>query len=166
GQSEIAVRNMVDFFMLLALTGAGDDLQGMKKGIMEMTDLIVINKADGDNERPAKRTMREYRQILHALQPVSPGWTTNATTVSSLNRIGFEEIWETIKDFKKMMIENEYWETRREEQTSDWFREMINDRLIESFFSEPGKKEEVNKLEQELLAGNLTVVNVINKLFK
>ena len=166
GQSEIAVRNMVDFFMLLALTGAGDDLQGMKKGIMELTDLIVVNKADGDNERPAKRTMREYRQILHALQPVSPGWTSNATSVSSLKRTGFEHIWETILEFKELMIKSNYWETRREEQTSDWFRDMINDRLIESFFNEPGKKEEVSKLESELLAKKLTVASAVDKLFE
>lgn len=166
GQSETAVRNMVDFFMLLALTGAGDDLQGMKKGIMELTDLIVVNKADGDNERPAKRTMREYRQILHVLQPVSPDWTSKAMSVSSLNRTGFTEIWEIILKFKEIMIENNYWETRREEQTSDWFRDMINDRLIESFFNEPGKKEEVSRLEAELLAGNLTVARAVDELFK
>lgn len=166
GQSETAVRNMVDFFMLLALTGAGDDLQGMKKGIMELTDLIVVNKADGDNERPAKRTMREYRQILHVLQPVSPNWTSSATSVSSLNRSGFERIWEIILEFKEVMLENNYWETRREEQTSDWFRDMINDRLIESFFNEPGKKEEVSRLESELLAGNLTVARAVDELFK
>ena len=166
GQSETAVRNMVDFFMLLALTGAGDDLQGMKKGIMELTDLIVVNKADGDNERLAKRTMREYRQILHVLQPVSPGWTSNAVSVSSLNRTGFEEIWETILDFKKQMLKNEYWETRRAEQTSDWFRSMINDQLIENFFNKPGKKEEVSRLESKLLDGKLTVASAVDKLFE
>ncbi|HLR59772.1 MAG TPA: methylmalonyl Co-A mutase-associated GTPase MeaB [Pseudogracilibacillus sp.] len=166
GQSETAVRNMVDFFMLLALTGAGDDLQGMKKGIMELTDLIVVNKADGDNERLAKRTMREYRQILHVLQPVSPGWTSNAVSVSSLNRTGFEEIWETILDFKEQMLKNEYWETRRAEQTSDWFRSMINDQLIENFFNKPGKKEEVSRLESKLLDGKLTVASAVDKLFE
>src|SRR5699024_11925325 len=74
GQSETAVRNMVDFFMLLALTGAGDDLQGMKKGSMEITDLIIVHKADGRNKRLAQRTVREYRQILHLFQPASRGW--------------------------------------------------------------------------------------------
>lgn len=166
GQSETAVRNMVDFFMLLALTGAGDDLQGMKKGIMELTDLIVVNKADGDNERLAKRTMREYRQILHVLQPVSPGWTSNAVSVSSLNRTGFEKIWETILEFKEQMLKNEYWNVRREEQTSDWFKSMINDQLIENFFNEPGKKEEVSRLESKLLAGKLTVASAVDKLFE
>lgn len=166
GQSETAVRNMVDFFMLLALTGAGDDLQGMKKGIMELTDLIVVNKADGENERLAKRTMREYRQILHVLQPVSPDWTSNAVSVSSLNRTGFEEIWETILDFKEQMLKNEYWETRRAEQTSDWFRSMINDQLIENFFNKPGKKEEVSRLESKLLDGKLTVASAVDKLFE
>src|SRR5699024_10157654 len=110
--------------------------------------------------------MREYRRILHALQPVSPGWTTTATTVSSINQIGYEEIWKTIKDVKKLIKENDYWEARREEQTSDWYREMNNDCLIVSFFSEPGKKEEVNKLEQALLEGNLIVASAVDKLFK
>ncbi len=166
GQSETAVRNMVDFFMLLALTGAGDDLQGMKKGIMELTDLIVVNKADGANERPAKRTMREYRQILHVLQPASPDWSSTATVVSSINRTGFERVWEIILEFKETMLENNYWETRREEQTSDWFKAMIKDRLIESFYNEPGRKEEVSKLELELLAGKLTVAAAVDKLFE
>src|SRR5699024_4070091 len=166
GQSETAVRNMVDFFMLLALTGAGDDLQGMKKGIMELTDLIVVNKADGANERPAKRTMREYRQILHVLQPASPDWSSTATVVSSINRTGFERVWEIILEFKETMQKNNYWETRREEQTSDWFKAMIKDRLIESFYNEPGRKEEVSKLELELLEGKLTVAAAVDKLFE
>lgn len=166
GQSETAVRNMVDFFMLLALTGAGDDLQGMKKGIMELTDLIVVNKADGDNKRPAERTMREYRQILHVLQPASPGWTSNATTVSSLKRTGFDKVWETILEFKEKMLDNNHWETRRQTQTRDWFHDMINDRLIESFFNEKGRKEEVTALENKLLSGKLTVAAAVDKLFE
>lgn len=166
GQSETAVRNMVDFFLLLALTGAGDDLQGMKKGIMELTDLIVVNKADGDNERPAKRTMREYRQILHVLQPASPDWESTAITVSSINRIGFDRIWEIILEFKEVMLTNSHWSKRREEQTKDWFRDMINDRLIEDFFNEPGKKEIVNKLEKDLLQGKLTVAAAVDEIFK
>src|SRR5690606_12313149 len=112
GQSETAVRNMVDFFMLLALTGAGDDLQGMKKGIMEITDLIIVHKADGDNVRPAKRTVREYKQILHLLQPSTPGWQSTALPVSSLLKTGHDEVWEIIQTFKKQMLESNYWNER------------------------------------------------------
>lgn len=166
GQSETAVRNMVDFFMLLVITGAGDDLQGMKKGIMELTDMIVVHKADGKNERLAKRTVREYRQILHLLQPASPGWMSKALPVSSLERTGLDDVWETILSFKETMEENSYWDKRRHLQTKDWFHTMIRDRLIDSFFSEPGRREQVNMLEHKLLQGELTVADAVDQLFE
>ena len=94
GQSETIVRGMVDFFLLLALTGAGDELQGMKKGIMELADAIVVNKADGANEKLAKKTVAEYKQILHFLAPSTPNWTTPALAVSSLYKTGLDTVWE------------------------------------------------------------------------
>src|SRR5690606_8361935 len=94
GQSETMVRGMVDYFMLLVLTGAGDELQGMKKGIMELADGIVVHKADGDNVRPARRTMQEYKQILHFLQPSTPGWLSTSLTVSSLEKTGLDKVWD------------------------------------------------------------------------
>ena len=165
GQSETIVRGMVDFFMLLVLTGAGDELQGMKKGIMELADMIVVHKADGDNLKLAKKTVREYKQLLHFLQPASPGWTSTAMPVSSLAQTGLEDVWETIGKFKEKMEDTNYWAKRRNEQTKDWFHSMINDRLIDSFFAEPGRKEEVTLLESELLQGNLTVTNAVDQLF-
>lgn len=166
GQSETAVRNMVDFFILLALTGAGDDLQGMKKGIMEITDLIIVHKADGDNVRHAKRTVREYKQILHHLQPATPGWQSTALPVSSLLKTGHEDVWEVIQSFEKQMKESGYWDERRREQLSSWFHDMIHDRLIESFFKEPGKKEAVKQLEEEIVDGKLTISSAVDQLFK
>ncbi|HLR79906.1 MAG TPA: methylmalonyl Co-A mutase-associated GTPase MeaB [Bacillota bacterium] len=166
GQSETAVRNMVDFFMLLVITGAGDDLQGMKKGIMELTDLIVVHKADGKNKRLAKRTVREYRQILHLLQPASPGWMSKALPVSSLERTGLDDVWDTILSFKETLEKSEYWYKRRHLQTKDWFHTMIRDRLIDSFFAEEGRREQVNILEKQLLEGQLTVAEAVEQLFK
>src|SRR5699024_769404 len=125
GQSETAVRNMVDFFVLLALTGAGDDLQGMKKGIMETIDLVVVHKADGENKRLAKRTVREYKQILHFLKPATPGWASTAVPVSSYDNTGHDDVWEYISKFKEEMNASGYWTTRRQEQTKDWFHDMI-----------------------------------------
>lgn len=166
GQSETAVRNMVDFFMLLALTGAGDDLQGMKKGIMEITDLIIVHKADGENVRLAKRTVREYKQILHFLQPATPGWESTAVPVSSLKNTGHEEVWELITTFKEKMEKTNFWEKRRHEQTKSWFHDMIHDRLTEHFFSEQGKKEKVSQLEKNIIEGNVTITAAVDTLFE
>ncbi len=165
GQSETVVRGMVDFFMLLVLTGAGDELQGMKKGIMELTDTIIVHKADGDNVALTKKTVREYKQLLHFLQPASPGWTSSALAVSSLQKTGLAEVWEMIQSFKLVMNENGYWQERRSLQTSDWFRSMIHDRLIDNFYSIPGKKAEVASLERILLGGELTVSSAVDQLF-
>jgi len=166
GQSETVVRGMVDYFMLLVLTGAGDELQGMKKGIMELADGIVVHKADGDNLRLAKKTVREYRQLLHFLQPASPGWATTSLPVSSIKNTGLEDVWQTILTFKQTMEASRVWEGRRQSQTKDWFRSMINDRLIATFFAEPGKKKQVAELEKSLLEGNLTVTGAVDRLFE
>lgn len=166
GQSETVVRGMVDFFMLLVLTGAGDELQGMKKGIMELADMIVVHKADGDNLRLAKKTVREYKQLLHFLQPSSPGWTSTALPVSSLAKTGLTDVWEMVLSFKETMESENYWETRRSSQTTDWFRSMIQDRLIDNYYTIPGKKAEVASLEKALLAGHLTVSSAVDQLFQ
>ena len=165
GQSETYVRGMVDFFLLLVLTGAGDELQGLKKGIMELADGIVVHKADGDNVKKAKKTVQEYRKILHFLQPSTPGWESKAVPVSSYEKKGLEEVWEMILSFEKQMKESSYWFTRRREQTSDWFHSMITDHLIDSFFGNKENKELVKKLEEEILQGKLTVTQGIHKLF-
>lgn len=166
GQSETVVRGMVDYFMLLVLTGAGDELQGMKKGIMELADGVVVHKADGDNLGLAKKTVREYRQLLHFLQPASPGWTSTALPVSSIKNTGLEEVWGMIVSFKETMNISGFWDRRRQSQTKDWFHSMINDRLIDTFFAEPGRKEEVAELEKVLLEGRLTVTSAVDRLFK
>lgn len=164
GQSETVVRGMVDFFMLLVLTGAGDELQGMKKGIMELADSIIVHKADGDNLKLAKKTVREYKQLLHFLQPATPGWMSNSIPVSSLQNTGFEEVWETINVFKEKMESSGIWQKRRKAQTKDWFHLMIRDRLIDNFFSEQGMKERVADLERQLLTGEATVASAVDRI--
>lgn len=165
GQSETIVRGMVDFFLLLALTGAGDELQGMKKGIMELADAIVVNKADGSNEKLAKKTVAEFKQILHFLAPSSPNWTTPALAVSSLYKLGLETVWETILAFKEAMETNDVWQNRRKEQTVDWFKTMIVDKLYEDFFSSVEKKETMFYLEQLVRKEKVTVTQAIEELF-
>lgn len=165
GQSETVVRGMVDMFILLALTGAGDELQGMKKGVMELVDMIIVHKADGDNLPLAKKTVREYKQILHLLQPVSPGWMGKSLPVSSYEKTGFDQVWNYVLDFKETMESNQYWETRRNMQTKEWFHAMITNRLVDTFFSKEGTQEEVKKLELALMNGKITVSKAVDALF-
>lgn len=165
GQSETAVRNMVDFFILLALTGAGDDLQGMKKGIMETVDLIVVHKADGENERLANRTVREYKQILHLLRPATPEWETTAIPVSSYTGKGHQEVWEKVLVFQRKMKQNRYWEKRRQEQVRNWFHDMIHQRLMDDFFQQGENRRHLAQLEEKITSGELTVTTAIEQLF-
>ncbi len=166
GQSETMVRGMVDMFILLALTGAGDELQGMKKGIMELADMIIVHKADGENLPLAKKTVREYKQLLHLLQPASPGWMGKSLPVSSYERTGFDEVWGLVKSFKEAMEKNGHWQTRRNYQTKDWFHAMIQNHLIDSFYSKKGKLDEVKKLEYAVVNGQMTVASAVEALFK
>jgi len=165
GQSETIVRGMVDFFLLLALTGAGDELQGMKKGIMELADALVVNKADGTNEKLAKKTVAEYKQILHFLAPATPHWTTPALAVSSLYKTGLDTVWKTVQTFQHDMQANHVWQNRRKEQTVSWFKTMIVDRLYEDFFSSTDKKETMANLEQMVRQEKVTVSQAVEELF-
>ncbi len=165
GQSETIVRGMVDFFMLLALTGAGDELQGMKKGIMELADAIVVNKADGTNKSLAEKTAAEYKQILHFLAPATPHWVTPALSVSSLYKTGLNDVWKTILQFETEMKNKKTWEKRRTEQTVEWFKTMIVDRLYEDFFSATERKETMLGLEDKVREGSITVSQAVEELF-
>ena len=165
GQSETYVRGMVDFFLLLVLTGAGDELQGMKKGIMELADGIIVHKSDGDNVRKAQKTVREYLQILHFLQPATPGWTSLALPVSSIEKKGLTDVWEMICRFEETIKTSTYWDTRRLEQTKEWFHSMITDHLIDSFFNNSERKVQVRSIENAILQGEMTVTQGVNKLF-
>jgi len=165
GQSETIVRGMVDFFLLLALTGAGDELQGMKKGIMELADAIIVHKADGSNEKLAKKTVAEYKQILHFLAPSTPNWKTPALAVSSLQKIGLDIVWESILLFEQMMKEKSIWQQRRKEQTVEWFKTMIVDRLYDDFFSSSAKKQSMATLEHLVRDEKITVSQAVIDLF-
>lgn len=165
GQSEVIVRDMVDFFMLLTLTGAGDELQGMKKGIMELADAVLVNKADGLNKKLAEKTKSEYNRILHFLQPATKGWQTKAYTCSSALNEGIEEIWEVIKNFEDVTKRSGIFEERRRLQTKQWIHSMIMDQLQFSFFYHPAVKPLLPKIENEVISGNRTVTSAVEELF-
>ena len=125
GQSETTVRSMTDFFLLLMLAGAGDELQGMKRGILEMTDLIAINKADGDNRRRAERARHDYESALHLFPASADGWTPRVVTCSALAREGITTIWQAVLEHRALLEANGAFARLREEQSLQWMREAI-----------------------------------------
>ena len=137
GQSETAVHSMVDFFLLLKIAGAGDELQGIKRGIMEMADAIVINKADGDNIKKAQFAKVEFNRALHLFPAKKSGWTPKTATCSALTSEGIPEVWNTINEFLSLTQTNSYFFQKRKEQNQFWMLETINDQLKSNFYNNP-----------------------------
>lgn len=137
GQSETAVHSMVDFFLLLKISGAGDELQGIKRGIMEMADAIVINKADGDNVAKAKLAKTEFNRALHLFPAKKSGWTPTASTCSSYTKEGIDAIWNTISTYFELVKGNHYFEEKRQDQNQFWMMETINEQLKSNFYNHP-----------------------------
>jgi LAO/AO transport system kinase len=134
GQSETAVHSMVDFFLLLMLAGAGDELQGIKRGIMEMADLITINKADGNNIEKAGLARVQYMNALHLFPPTESGWKPRVMTCSAFMKTGISEIWETIDEYLAFVKNNGYFQHKRNEQSKFWMYETINEQLRKDFY--------------------------------
>ncbi|BDB57777.1 methylmalonyl Co-A mutase-associated GTPase MeaB [Flavobacterium ammonificans] len=137
GQSETAVHSMVDFFLLLKIAGAGDELQGIKRGIMEMADAIVINKADGDNIKKAQFAKVEFNRALHLFPAKKSGWTPKTTTCSAITSEGIPEVWNTITEFLNLTQSNSYFFEKRQNQNQFWMLETINDQLKSNFYNNP-----------------------------
>ena len=135
GQSETAVHSMVDFFLLLKLAGAGDELQGIKRGIIEMADAIVINKADGENLKAAKLAKVEFNRALHLYPAKSSEWSPKVSLCSALKREGIADVWNMIKDYTNTTSANQYFETNRNNQNKFWLLQTIEDRLKSDFYN-------------------------------
>lgn len=155
GQSETQVSEMVDFFLLLMLAGAGDELQGMKRGIMEMADALVINKADGDNIAAAKRAAAEYKNAMHLFPPSNNTWVPKVTTCSALNHDGVMEVWEMISDFAKQMQGNGHWLQKRKQQELFWFEEHLTQLMKERLHNNQQYQQHLNMLKQQVGQGTL-----------
>ena len=156
GQSETAVHSMVDFFLLIQLAGTGDELQGIKRGIMEMADGIVINKADGDNLEPAKLAATQFRNALHLFPAPESGWTPQVLTYSGFYNRGVKEIWDMIYQYIDFVKKNGYFEYRRNEQSKYWMYDTINEHLRDSFYHNPHIEEMLERKERQVLQGNLS----------
>ena len=135
GQSETAVHSMVDFFLLLKISGAGDELQGIKRGIMEMADSIVINKADGDNIAKAKLAKTEFNRALHLFPAKNSGWIPKVTTCSAFEKTGIDNVWNVISEYLELVKNNDYFEKKRQTQNQFWMMETINEQLKNHFYN-------------------------------
>lgn len=155
GQGETTVRSMVDFFLLLMITGAGDELQGIKKGVIELSDAIVVTKADGDNQLRARTAQQDYNRTLHYLSPATEGWKTHAYTCSARTGEGIAEVWDVVESFRTQTTESGVFETRRNAQARDWVYAMVEEYLQNRFFQHPDIKRVLPEIEQAVIAGTL-----------
>ena len=166
GQSETHVKHVVDFFLLLILAGAGDELQGIKRGIMELADGIAITKSDGDNEKNAKIAKNSYQNAIHLLPPKDNNWITEVKTCSSIENQGITEIWKLLEKFQKHCSRNNWINNNRTEQDVFWFHQKLNQFLMEDFLSKENVTEKVKKMEASLIKGDLDPFTAASKIFK
>ena len=166
GQSEITVRSMVDFFLLVMIAGAGDELQGIKKGIIEIADALVFNKADGSNKQKADIARAEFANALHYLQAYTIGWQPKVLTASAIENIGIDKIWEMVSEFVDFTKKNKIFVERRNTQSLEWMHSLIKESLINKFYDNPKIKDELKVLESQLLAGNSRATSAAEELLK
>lgn len=166
GQSETAVHQLTDFFLLLMLAGAGDELQGIKRGIMEMADGMVITKADGSNIEKAKHAKTEYARALHLFPPTDSLWKPQVLTCSSTEQTGIKEVYDMIEKYKHHTLNNRFFEHKRTSQNVQWLHQTIHDELIERFYSNSKVKTELIKMEKQLLQQNVNPYQLAMDLLK
>lgn len=167
GQSEVAVHKITDFFLLLMLAGAGDELQGIKRGIMEMADALVITKADGDNLNKAKAARSEYAHAMHLLQAHESGWTTRTMICSSTENSGIREIYTMTEEYKQFAVSNSYFEQRRKQQQFDLFLNAIDEQLKERFYSDKKIQDKIAAIRKSTIQQPFTLArNILNDFLK
>ena len=164
GQSETAVHSMVDFFLLLMLAGAGDELQGIKRGIMEMADTITITKADGDNLNKSKSAVGDYKRAIHLFPAKTNNWIPKVLTCSAYDNQGIEEIWNTISSFVNHCVTNNHFERNRKKQAQFWLHESIQEQLGHYFYQNPKVKSELAHLEKDVVDGKVSPFIAANTL--
>lgn len=155
GQNETTVAEMVDIFVVLMLAGAGDELQGIKKGLLEIADLIAVNKADGDNVTRARRAAVDYRHAIHLMAPSSPHWTPPVLTCSAVENTGLPELWAEILRHRNIMIETGALDERRRDQQTRWMWAMIGDRLLDEFKESPKVRAALGRVSAAVQSGQM-----------
>lgn len=166
GQSEVTVRSMVDFFLLVLIAGAGDELQGIKRGIMELTDAILINKEDGDNDKKAKIAASDCNNALHYMQPATKGWQAKAFSGSALTGKGIPELWDVIKKFETFVKQSGLFTQRRKEQSIEWVFRMIEENLRDEFYNNEKVQKAIAAIKEEITKDKITPTLAAEKLLK
>ena len=166
GQSEVAVADMVDFFLVLLLPGGGDDLQGIKKGIIEIADMIAINKADGENVTRAKAAAAEYRNALHILSPKSATWQVPVITISGATNQGLDDLWARVERHRDLMTASGEFQTRRQTQAVAWMRDMLEARLMAALKAHPDVARELPQIEADVRSGNLLPTLAVTRIMR
>ncbi|MBI1837963.1 MAG: methylmalonyl Co-A mutase-associated GTPase MeaB [Flavobacteriia bacterium] len=166
GQSETMVHSMVDFFLLLMLSGAGDELQGIKRGIMEMADSLVITKADGDNIHKSKLARKEYQNAMHLFPPNPNGWIAKALTCSSLSNDNIKDVWETIVSYENHTKLNNWFDKKRHQQDKFWFHETLKELILNQFFNNEINHNAIHKAEQDVIEGKISSFQAAEKIYQ
>ena len=166
GQSETAVHGMTDFFLLLMLAGAGDELQGIKKGIMEMADMVVINKADGDNVRKSQIARSQYQNALHIFPQSESGWSPVVSTASAIKNTGIDKVSEEITAYKKLVLENGYFHKNRNLQQVQWMYNNINEELKRLFYGSKDIASQLSMLEKDIISAKISPVKAAQKMIE
>jgi LAO/AO transport system kinase len=166
GQSEITVAGMVDFFLVLMIAGGGDELQGIKKGVLEIADMIAITKADGDNVKRAQTTAADYSHALRILTPASPTWSPPVISVSAMENRGLDDVWAKIGTHQKVTTASGEWAARRRAQLIGWMWAMVDDRLITRLKTNSAVKALIPSLENDIAEGRITPTLAVDRLFQ
>lgn len=166
GQSEVTVRSMVDFFALVLIAGAGDELQGIKKGVIELADGILVNKADGENVQRARLAKAEYNRVLHFLQPATEGWKTKAQMVSAHTGDGLDDFWQRVQSFREETGNSGVFQRRRREQNLDWMHAMLNEALRRRFLADAKVQAHLKELSGKVAGGEMPPVRAVEALIR
>jgi LAO/AO transport system kinase len=164
GQSETTVAEMTDFFLVLMLPGAGDELQGLKKGVVELADMIAVNKADGDNVARAKAAAAEYQSALHILTPKSAHWSPPVVTYSALTGDGIETLWQNVTAHREQSMASGEHASRRREQQVKWMWSMLEERITSLLRSDPAIRNKLPNIERAVAAGTLSPMLAVEEI--
>ena len=164
GQSETLVHGMVDFFLVLMMAGAGDELQGIKKGVLELADMLAVNKADGDNVGPSDLAAAEFRRALHLMEPINPDWTPPVVTCSGRTGDGLDDLWDGVEQHRRILTASGELHRTRERQQLAWMRALLEERLLADLHSHPDVAERQRQIEAEVSSGAITPSGAVEQL--